>query len=59
MRRPEVVKPEDGPLDEPAGFAQAAAMRLAAPCDLSRNAGSMQRVSVFIVIVASAALGAH
>jgi hypothetical protein len=52
----EVMKPGDGPLYDPAGFAQTAAMRLAASCYLSCNTGSMQRTTVFVVIVASVAL---
>jgi hypothetical protein len=38
---PEVVKPRDGALDNPAGFAQTAAVRLSPPCYLSCNAGGM------------------
>ena len=37
----EVMKRGDGPLYDPAGFAQTAAVRLAAPCYFSCNAGSM------------------
>jgi hypothetical protein len=37
----EVVKPRDGALDDPAGFAQTAAVRVAPPCDFSCNAGGM------------------
>jgi hypothetical protein len=37
----EVMKPGDGPLYDPAGFAQTAAVRLAAPCYFSCNADSM------------------
>jgi hypothetical protein len=38
---PEVVKPRDGALDHPAGFAQTAAVGLAPPCDLSCDARGM------------------
>ena len=37
----EVMKPGDGPLYDPAGFAQTAAVRLAAPCYFSCNAGGV------------------
>lgn len=37
----EVMKPGDGPLYDPAGFAQTAAVRLAPPCYFSCNAGSV------------------
>lgn len=37
----EVMKPGDGPLYDPAGFAQTAAVRLAAPCYFSCNASSV------------------
>jgi hypothetical protein len=37
----EVMKPGDGPLYDPAGFAQTTAVRLAAPRYFSCNAGSM------------------
>jgi len=37
----EVMKPGEGPLSDPAGFAQTTALRLAAPCYFSCNAGSV------------------
>lgn len=36
-----VMKPGDGPLYDPAGFTQTTAVRLAAPCYFSCNAGRM------------------
>ncbi|CAB3774911.1 hypothetical protein LMG29542_08293 [Paraburkholderia humisilvae] len=36
-----VVQPRDGSLDDPAGFTQAAAVRLAAAGDLSGDAGGV------------------
>jgi hypothetical protein len=38
---PEVVKPRDGALDDPAGFTQPTAVRLASTCYLGCNAGGM------------------
>jgi len=49
-------KPGDDTLDNPAGYAQTAAVRLAAPCHFSCNAGSVYRTAVFVVIVASVTL---
>jgi hypothetical protein len=37
----EVVKPGDGALDDPAGFAQSAAVRFASSGDFSIDAGSV------------------
>jgi hypothetical protein len=52
----EVVKPRNGPLHDPACFAQPASMRLTASSDFGCNAGGMQWTSVFVVVVASVAL---
>jgi hypothetical protein len=38
---PEVVKPGDDPLDDPACFAQTTAVRLAAPCNFSCDPSSI------------------
>ncbi len=53
---PEVVKPRNGSLDDPAAFAKAAAMRLATSGDFGSDAGCVQRTTVFVVIVAPIAL---
>ena len=52
----EVVKPRDGPLHNPACFAQPTTMRLTTSSDFGCNAGGMQWTSIFIVVVASVAL---
>ncbi len=52
----EVVKPRNGSLDDPAGFAKAAAMRLATSGDFGSDAGCVQRTAVFVVIVVPIAL---
>ena len=51
-----VVKPRDGSLDDPAGFAQPAAVRLATSGDFSGKAGDVYRVAVFVALVSPVAL---
>lgn len=53
---PEVVLPVDCALNDPSGFAQATAVRLTSPGDLGRNASSVQRPAVFVVILATITL---
>lgn len=54
---PEVVQSCEGPLDAPPGLSKATAMRLAAAADLRGDAGSVQWLAIFVVIVA--AIGLH
>ena len=52
----EVVQPSDGALDNPTGRSQAAAVRYAASGNQRADAGRMQRLAIFVVIVAAVAL---
>lgn len=52
----EVVQPGDGAFDDPAGFAKAAAMRLAAARNLGADAVGMQRLAILVVIVSTVTL---
>lgn len=42
-----------GAFDDPAGFAKAAAMRLAAASNLGADAVGMQRLAIFVVVVST------
>lgn len=53
---PEIVQPCDGALDDPAGFSEAAAVRGTAARNFGGNAGSMERLAVFVVVVSTIAL---
>jgi len=50
------VEPGDRSLDDPAGFAQPAAVRLAATSDLGSYASGMQWLAILIVVVSPIAL---
>lgn len=52
----EVVQPCKGALDDPAGFSEATAMRLASTGDLRSDADGMQRLAIFVAIVAAIGL---
>lgn len=52
----EVVQPGVCALDDPAGFAQATAVRFAAPGDFGGDASGVQRPAVLVVVVAAVGL---
>ena len=53
----EVVQPREGALDDPPGLAEAAAVGLTTACDLRSNAGSVQGLAIFVVVIT--AIGLH
>lgn len=52
----EVVKPRDGPLHNPACFAQPATVRLTTSSNFSCNADGVQWTAIFVMVVASITL---
>jgi hypothetical protein len=53
----EVVQPREGALDDPPGLAEAAAVGLTTACDLRGDTGSVQGLTIFVVVVT--AIGLH